>query len=91
MINPPTLTQISIVFALVGVLYGLIKHRANPHGRDLEGILQKLLAASSVPTGILLLACGFNTSLLDYVTDVGLYVTAAGVALLYVAVKEILK
>jgi hypothetical protein len=87
----PTLQQVTVACAVSGAIYCLIRHRANPSGRTLESVVLKLLAASTIPTGILLLACAFDTSLLRHVSDVGIYVAAAGVALLFVGVKEILK
>lgn len=54
-------------------------------------VVSKLLAASSLPTGVLLLASAFDKSLLVHVSDSGIYVAAAGVALLFVGIKELFK
>jgi hypothetical protein len=86
----PNLQQVTVGFAVFGAAYCLIKHRNNPSKRTLQSVILKLLAASTVPTGFLLLACAFNTSLLQRVSDVGIYVAAAGVTLLFVSVQEML-
>jgi hypothetical protein len=85
------LQQLTVAFAVGGAAFFLLKHRSNPRGRTLEATLAKLLAASAVPTGIWLLGCAFDASLLAAVQDAGLYMAAAGISLLFVALKELLK
>ena len=80
-----SLQQATVACAVVGVVIALLRKL------PLEGILGKLLAASAVPTGILLLGCAFNTDWISKFSDLGLYLLAAGVALLYVSIKELLK
>lgn len=87
----PTLQQVTVACAVLGAMYCLFKHRANPSNRTLEAVVLKLLAASTMPTGMLLLASAFDTSLLMHVSDVGIYVAAAGISLLFVGIKELLK
>ena len=87
----PTLKQVTAAFAIGGACYCLFKHRSNPSGRSLEAVVGKLLAASSIPTGAVLLLCAFDTSLRVIVSDAGLYVAAAGFVLLLVSIKELLK
>ena len=86
-----SLPQVTVAFAIFGAIYCLVKNRANPPGRTLEMVVSKLLAASSLPTGVLLLASAFDKSLLVHVSDSGVYVAAAGVALLFVGIKELFK
>jgi hypothetical protein len=57
----------------------------------LDVVVGKLLSASLIPTGVMLVVCAFNTSLLASIADVGLYVAAAGIALLVVAAKGLRK
>lgn len=87
----PTLQQVTVACAVLGALYCLIRNRSNPAKRTLEEVLLKLLSASTIPTGLLLLACAFDNSLLKHVSDFGIYVAAAGIALLFVSIKELLK
>ena len=87
----PTLNQVTAAFAIGGACYCLLKHWSNPNGRSLEAVAGKLLAGGSIPTGIVLVLCAFDTSLLVIVGDAGLYVAAAGFVLLFVSIKELLK
>lgn len=81
----PSLQETTVACAVLGVLIGLWKRAS------LEGIIGKLLAASALPTGILLLACAFHTGWISKLSDLGIYLLAAAVALLYVSLKELLK
>ena len=87
----PTLSQVTIVFAIVGAFLGFGLHRIEGEGPSLEVVVTKLLAASLIPTGVMLLLCAFDTSLLASVEDVGLYIAAAGIMLLVVAIKTLSK
>jgi hypothetical protein len=87
----PTLPQVTIVFAIAGACLGFALHRIEGEGPSLEVVLSKLLSASLIPTGAMLLLCAFDTSLLSSVEDVGLYIAAAGIMLLVVAIKTLSK
>ena len=82
---PLSFQQTTVVFAVLGVLLALIRRL------PLDGVVGKLLAASALPTGLLLLGCAFNTAWIAKLSDLGIYLLAAGVALLYVSVKELLR
>jgi hypothetical protein len=86
----PSFQQLTVGCAVLGAIIALIQHRKGD-GLRLETVVAKLLAASSVPTGFFLLACAFNTSLVSRLADLGLYLAAAGIALLYVSIKEFIK
>jgi hypothetical protein len=82
---PLSFQQTNVACAVLGV--GIALWRRLP----LEGVVGKLLAASALPTGILLLGCAFNTNWISKLSDLGIYLLAAAVALLYVSLKELLK
>lgn len=69
----------------------LIQQWNQPGDHKLEKLIVKLLAGSSVPTGILLLGCAFNEAWIPKLNDLGTYLAAAGVALLFISIKEIVK
>ncbi len=54
-------------------------------------MILKLVTASAIPTGVMLIVGAFNPELLKIVTDTGIYIAAGGVALLFVSIKELLK
>jgi hypothetical protein len=54
---------------------------------QLNSIIEKTLAGSAIPTGFYLLACAFKPEWVKNVADLGLYLVAAGIALLYVSVS----
>jgi hypothetical protein len=85
----PSLQHVTVASAILGAAYAAIRYRAT---LSLEIVVGKLLAASSIPAGLFLLACAFDTTLASKLSgDLGLYFGAAGVALLYVSVKELVK
>lgn len=85
----PSLQQMTVGAAILGACYTAVRHRA---ALTLELVVGGLLAASSLPTGIFLLGCAFDTSLISQLThELGLYLAAAAVALLYVSLKELFK
>jgi len=82
---PPSFQQVTVGCAILGVVIAVWRKL------PLEGIVAKLLAASALPTGILLLGCAFHTDWISKLSDLGIYLLAAGVALLYVSLKELWK
>ena len=87
----PSFQQITVGFAILGALFALMQQRKQPGGHQLEKVVVKLLAASSIPTGVLLLGCAFNASWIAKLNDLGIYLAAAAVALLFVSLKELIK
>ena len=87
----PTLTQITVGFAILGAIVCIALNRSNLASLKLEEVVLKILGASAIPNGVLLLAAAFDDSLLKRVSDAGIYLVAAGAALLFVSVKELLK
>ena|SRR5665213_1855431 len=55
----------------------------------LEDILIVFMSGASMPTAVLLICSGFNKELLSKVSDAGIYMGLAGVALLYVGVRNL--
>lgn len=88
MISLPSLAQLTVGAALVGGIVAVIRYRTS---LTLEAVLASLLAASSVPSAVVLLWCAFDSSQINQLNDLGLYLAAAGVALLYVSVKELVR
>ena len=82
---PLSFQQTTVACAVLGVIVALWRRL------PLEGVVGKLLAASALPTGILLLGCAFKTDWISRLGDLGIYLLAAAVALLYVSLKELLK
>jgi len=83
---PPSFEQTTVGVALLGAGVALIRERGKP---DLVDLISKLLAASAIPTSMYLLASAFNPAWVQKLSDVGLYLAAAGLALLYVSLKEL--
>jgi hypothetical protein len=83
--------ETTVACALIGASVAFIQQRNQPNDQHLEKVMAKLLAASSIPTGLLILASAFHTEWLSKLSDLGIYLAAAGVALLYVSVKELIK
>lgn len=84
----PTLAQLTVLCALLGGASTIVRNRKTPQQISLEGVVGHLLAASSIPPSLFLLGCAFNPSLAAQLEELGLYLAAAAVALLYIAVAR---
>jgi hypothetical protein len=82
----PTLPICTGISFLVGIAFTLLKHRKNP---DLAKLIAGGATASSIPTGVTLLCCVLNPALLVSLESYGLYAGMGGVALLWIAYKEL--
>lgn len=89
MLWPFSFEHTTVGAGLFGVLVVLLRGWKNRAVLKLEDVIAKLLAGSAIPTGFYLMACAFNTSLIAKLSDLGLYLAAAGLALLYVSIKEL--
>ena len=87
----PSLAQITVGFAIAGAAICLIRNRTQLSALKLEDVVLKILGASAIPNGFLLLGAAFDDSLLQRVSDAGIYLVAAGSALLFVSIKELVK
>jgi hypothetical protein len=86
-----SLPQLTVAFALGGACFCLIVPRTHPSLPSVEVVVTKLLAASLIPTGVVLVVCAFDTSLLARIPSLELYMAAAGITLLVLALKGLLK
>jgi hypothetical protein len=68
--------------SLVAFTQGLRRHE----NLKLDVIIAKTLAGSALPTGLYLVVCAFDPDRVKTLADIGLYLLAAGVALLYVSI-----
>jgi hypothetical protein len=83
------LKQLSVACAILVFIATLLRSRLRGNPHSLDKLISKLLAGSAIPTGVFLIICAFKTDLMAKLTDLSLYLAAAGLALLYVSVKEI--
>ena len=73
---------------LVFVAFLIINHRKGKPN-NLGILLAQLFSASAIPVGIWLIVCAFQPALVQLLPDIGLYLAAAGLSLLYVSYKGI--
>ncbi len=85
---PFSIGQVNVAFAIAGAIFCLYRQRT---AATLQDVILKLVTASAIPTGVMLIVGAFNPELLKIVTDTGIYIAAGGVALLFVSIKELLK
>lgn len=74
-----------LVFGLF-LLVNWWKGRAN----RLDVLLTRVFAASAIPTGIVLLLCAFEPTLIIRLGGLNIHIAVAGMALLYVSFKSLL-
>jgi len=84
-----TLERISICVALLCLVHALIVGHRNGKQMPLERLLSRALAGSAIPPAVFLLICAFDKDQIKKLNELGIYLLAAGVALLYVSLSEI--
>lgn len=84
----PTLQQLTVGSAALGAVYATLR---DGKALTLQTLVIKALTASSLPTGLFLIGAAFNPTLGAQLRDLGLYLLAAAIALLYVSLKELFK
>jgi hypothetical protein len=85
---PLSLQQTSVAGGVIGFLIPLVRAWGTGVVPDLGKVISKMLAGSAIPTGAYLLFCGFRPEFVKELHDLGLYLAAAGLALLFVSAKE---
>jgi hypothetical protein len=79
----------SVGAALIVFLLSLWRNRSKGVAHSLEDLLVKMFSGSVIPVGAYLVLCGLDSRLVGQVSNVGLYLAAAGLALLYTSVNAI--
>ncbi|HEX2205423.1 MAG TPA: hypothetical protein VHG91_19085 [Longimicrobium sp.] len=77
------------VFVTLVVSHMARVRRVSVRDLPLDGLLSRVFAGSSIPTGVLLVICAFDDAVLAQANEIGLYVAAAGLTLIYLSLKEI--
>lgn len=79
----------SAALAIITFLAALIVKKLGEQSAHLDDLIIRALSASMIPTGVLLIACAFDPSLLSSLTGLNIYIAVAGLTLLFVACKGI--
>jgi len=80
-------SQASVLFAVVAAIWIVIRSRRR--SIKLEDLLSGSLAAAMLPTGVVLICCGFDPSMLTSLTGSNIHITTAGLALLYLSLVKL--
>ena len=48
-----------------------------------------MFSGSSIPTGVLLILCAFDSALLTKLSEIGIYLAVIGIALIFISVKAV--
>ena len=79
----------SAALAILTFFVALIVKKLDGQSAHLDDLIRRALSASAIPTGIILIACAFDPSLLGSLTGLNIYIAIAGMTLLFVAGKGI--
>jgi hypothetical protein len=85
----PYINAFSVGAAIVAFAGILIWNHARKRHSRLDAVLTRVLAASAIPTGITLLVCAFNPSLIAQLQGLNVHIAVAGMALLFIAVRTV--
>jgi hypothetical protein len=91
MFTLPSLQQFSVAIGLLASVVGFLRLRRKspPPPNMLEKLLAYFLGASSIPTAFFLVWCAFRPTYITGLTDLPLWLAAAGLALFYVSIKAV--
>ena len=81
----------SVSLAVVTFLVGVIVAFFRKTTEGLEDHLIKAMAAGAIPTALVLVYGAFNPAIIAQLSGLNVAIAAAGLALLYISVKTILK
>lgn len=76
----------SITLGILFFMSLLFMNWRNEKKSNLSDLMVVGVGGSSVPTGIALIYCSFDPSQITKLSDVGIYIAFAGLALLYIAI-----
>jgi hypothetical protein len=79
--------SLAVLTFVVGVGVDLYRGK----GSGLEDHLIKAVAAGTIPTAVVLIYGAFNPSIIAQLSGLNVAIAAAGLALLYISIKTILK
>lgn len=89
-LSPARFIELSSTSLVVAVFfYFWIRDSRKGASADLLVLLTKALKAATLPTAVVLVLCGFDTQILQYLTGVGVYLAVSGLATGFVAVKAL--
>ncbi|WP_409593759.1 hypothetical protein [Vibrio owensii] len=77
------------LFAIVAVFRYLYICKQNNLHAKLEILISHALAASSIPTGFLLVAASVYPNIIKSIDGLNLYFSVAGMSLIYIAIRQI--
>jgi hypothetical protein len=81
--------SLTVIFGLLAFAGIYISNRIRGKTNHLDDLLMRMLSASAIPTGLLLLLCAFDTTLLQKIEGLNIYIALAGLALIYVSLKAV--
>lgn len=89
--EPGKILQIvSVSCSLLGCVGYVLRSYLRKRPVNLVRVLMVMLSASLIPTGVWLLLCAFDPTLLSEVSGLNLYLAVAGVALIFIAIRGII-
>jgi hypothetical protein len=80
------ISRASVLTAIVTALITVVRRGRN---LKLEDLLSRSFAAGALPTGMVLIYCGFDPSVMTALTGLNLHIPAAGLALIYISVGRL--
>jgi len=92
-VNNPleNINHITVIFFFLGATILAIYTRIKKQSIELARLLMGSLGTSTIPTGIVLMGCAFDISLIQKLKGVEIGIAAAGVALVFVAIKTFIE
>jgi hypothetical protein len=85
------INQVSVVFLLLTFIIIWIRKLFSKAHYDLETLLSSAFTAATIPTGIALVLCAFDKTLVTHLQDINVHLSVAGAVLLFIALRTVSK
>ena len=82
-------TNISVALGIIAFFSIITYNSYKGYPITLDDLLLRMLAASAMPTGFLLLVCAFDPLLISEFDGLNIHIAAAGLALLYISYEAL--
>jgi len=87
----PPPSQLSLICALLAIAVPAWKWKVRGQQFALDRLVEAMMAGAGFPIGLYLIVCAFEPERVKMLAELGFYLLAAGVSVLYVSAKSLIR